>query len=337
MFRKFWLQIFHNKAIFGVLLLSFGLLVGFFFNQIISSQNNNCVSVFKFINPDLDCELSNRKAESMDALQAKLGVLITSYKNTGKVDRVGVFARDLKSTRFVGVNENDIFYMASLLKLPLLVGGYKLAEVEPKILEEEVAYTGTPNLYGDQYIKPEEVLEAGKTYTVRELMRRAVVDSDNTAAQLLFNFYPSEFLDRIVQALGIKLKRQNGETENPISARTYANVFRMLYNASYLTREYSDEALSVLTQTSYRNGAVAHLPQSVQVAHKFAERTVVDPATNTVLFRQLHECGIVYAQKGKEPYTFCIMTEGKNYDDLEKVLQDISKEIYDALTSGSGD
>lgn len=225
--------------------------------------------------------------------------------------------------------------MASLLKLPVLVGGYKLAEVEPRVLDQKIKYTGMPNLYSEQYIKPTEMLEAGKSYTVQELMRRAVVYSDNTAAQLLYDYYPSEFLDRIIQALGIVFTRPEGTTENFVTARTYANVFRSLYNASYLTTAYSNDALSILTKTVYSDGATAKLPKAVLVAHKFAERSAPDPANSSKLIRQLHECGLVYAKDGTEPYTFCIMTEGADYEELQKILQDISLEIYNAMTDGA--
>ena len=84
---------------------------------------------------------------------------------------------------------------------------------------------------------------------------------------------------------------------------------------------------------SFCNGYPTGNPSSVIVAHKFAERTIVDPKTGAILSRQLHECGIVYAQRGTEPYTFCIMTEGENYSDLQGIIQDISLEIYTAMVN----
>lgn len=294
-------------------------------------DNNPCTSDLTFIKPNLDCNLSDEKAQNFSILEEKLKEDIAGYKQRGGATRVSVFARDLRSSRFVGVNENDAFYMASLLKLPVLIGGYKLAEVEPRVLDQQIKYTGTPNLYDEQYIKPAQILEAGKSYTVRELMRRAVAYSDNTAAQLLYNYYPPEFLDRIIQALGIEFTRPEGTTENFVTARTYANVFRSLYNASYLTAVYANDALSTLTKATYSDGATAKLPKAVLVAHKFAERSAPDPANSSKLIRQLHECGLVYAKDGTEPYTFCIMTEGADYGELQKILQDLSLEIYNAM------
>lgn len=307
-----------------------GFLIGVFLEPYIFKHNNSCVSKLHFIKPNLDCDTFDDKAENLSVLQEKLELFIDGIKKTGKVKRVGVFVRDLRTSRFVGVNDNDAYYMASLLKTPLLIGGFKLAEVEPKILEQEIVYNGQPDLYDDQVIKVNDELKIGNVYTIKQLMERSVIDSDNTAAQILFDYYPDEFMDRIMQALGVQLNKPTGETENIITARTYANVFRLLYNASYLTREYSNEALNILTQTSFNDGATAELPKGLVVAHKFAERTVVD-VKNSKTIKQFHECGLVYAKDAKEPYVFCIMTEGNKYEELEKIIADISLLIYNGI------
>ena len=189
----------------------------------------------------------------------------------------------------------------------------------------------------DQIIKPVDRLKVGERYMVRELMRRAVVYSDNSASQILFDYYPPEFIDRIFQALGIQTVRSAGETENLITARAYANIFRILYNASYLTPQFSNEALSVLTQVTYKDGLTAKLPAGVLVAHKFAERTTTFGLGNAkTTVQQFHECALVYANKGDDSYTLCVMTEGSDYKALEKILQDISLEVYNSLIVDGG-
>ncbi len=323
-----------GKSLVAVVFL-IGLAVGFMSGWLFPLASNPCISDFTFINQNLDCNLSDKKTQSLGTLEGKIKEAILGYQERGKAIRVSVFARDVMSSRFVGVNENDMFYMASLLKLPALIGGYKLAEVEPRILDQEILYSGKPNLYDQQNIRPAEALEVGKIYAIRELMRRAVVYSDNTAAALLYDYYPPEFLDRIMDALGLAFTRPQGEVENFVTARTYANVFRSLYNASYLTRAYANETLSILTKTTYHDGATAKLPPDVLVAHKFGERTLVFSSDPLKPVRQLHECGLVYAKNGEEPYTFCIMTEGSDVDELQKILQDLSLEIYMAMTDSN--
>jgi hypothetical protein len=225
------------------------------------------------------------------------------------------------------VNQNENFIMASLLKLPLAIAGYKLAEVEPKILEQTFTYDGTPDLYADQNVPVADKIKIGQKYTFRELITRSIIHSDNTTAQMLSDFYAPGYFDLILNALGVKLRLDDKNGEDLVSPRNYANLFRSLYNASYLTADYSNELLEVLTNTTYRNGAVKNIPAHVKVAHKFAERTVVD-IYGRPSFRQFHECGLVYVKNGDEPYSFCIMTEGTDFNQLEKIQQEIGQEIY---------
>ena len=320
----------------SVAVLTLGFTAGFLVSSAVNNAPDPCLSSFTFINPNLDCGFSDRKTQSLASLETQLNSDIAGYEQNGQATRIGISVRDLASNRFIGINDNSMFYMASLLKVPVLIAGYKLAEIEPSLLDQQITYTGTPNLYAEQEIKPAQVLTVGQSYSVRELIRRAIVYSDNTAAQILFNYYPPGFIDRVIQTLGLEFVRPEGTTENFVTPRSYANMFRLLYNASYLMRDDSNQALSLLTQSAYRDGAVALLPSSVQVAHKFAERTIMDPANPSNVVRQLHECGLVYAKNGDEPYTFCIMTEGTDYGQLQTILQNLSLEIYNAMVGTAG-
>lgn len=317
-----------TNIIIGVLSLGF-IYFGYCFVENKLSRND-CVTKLTLLKKNIDCVTYDDKTETLSKLENKLTVLTDGYKKTGKVRRISVFVRDLNTSRFTGISDDEIYYMASLLKTPLVIGGFKLAEVEPKVLDQAITYNGTPNLYDTQIIKSDEILQVGQSYTIKDLMRRSVVYSDNTASQILFEYFPDEFLSRIMQALGIQITRPDGEVENLINARTYANMFRLLYNASYLTKEYSNETLDLLTKTKFENAATSKLPKDVKVAHKFGERTLVYE-DGTVVVKQFHECGIVYAKDGYEPYIFCIMTEGRDYAVLQEVIADVSRLIYDEI------
>ncbi len=323
--RDLFRKILENKLL-SISLVILGFASGYIFSHLGKWNRNDCISDLKFIRSTLDCSEYDDKSEKITVLQDKLDVVVNSLEKTKRVKRIGVFVRDLNTSRFAGVNDNDVYYLASLLKVPLMIGGYKLAEVEPKILDQKILYTGKPNLYDDQIIKPEDRLKSGQEYTVEDLIERSVEYSDNTTAQLLFDYYPTEFMDRIMQALGIQISRPNGEKENLITPRAYAGVFRVLYNASYLTKEYSNKSLEVLSKVKFDKGATLKIPKNIVVSRKFAERTIQDPVTGEVI-KQFHECGIVYPNS-KDKYIFCIMTEGDSYESLENAVADVSDVIY---------
>ncbi len=297
----------------------------------ITDLNDNCPPDLKFIKPEDDCESFADAAARMQKLQDDLRKQVNVYLNSKRAERISIFGRDLNSQRFIIVNETEQFYMASLLKVPLAIAYYRLAEITPDLLEQKVVYTGSPNLYSEQEIQPPEKLEVGKTYTIRNLIRRALAYSDNTAAELLAENYVSyDYLQKILFTLGLQPKAVD-QKENIVTARSYASVFRTLYNSSFLSREHSNEILEYLFEDTFDLGATAGLPDGVKVAHKFGERSLVSPTTKKVVLRELHDCGVVYPEHGLGDYSFCIMTEGQNFSDLESIIQNISKTIYEEI------
>ncbi len=314
---------------FGTGILSYKL-----FDSSPRGTQKDCLSDLFFVNPEPDCELFEKKLESMSALQDNLEDLTKKYLDEKKATRIGVFSRDLKTRRFVGVNDTDVFVMASLLKVPLAIAYFRLGEITPDIFSQGIKHTNTNTLESSssQRIKPKEDLVLGNTYNIKELIYRMLAYSDNASAQMLStNFVSPDYLNKVLLAVGLQVTKA-GETENVLTAKSYANVFRTLYNASFLSRESSNKVLDILAQSTFNEGATALLPKNVKVAHKFGERIIVDEKEN-IIIQQLHDCGIVYAKNGDESYTFCILTEGKKYDDLKYIIQNLSKAIFDGMHS----
>lgn len=317
-----------SLVIFGV-----GALAGASVFSIFGTPKTGCVSGYLHINPEPDCEVFDERSEKLETLQVALEGKVRELELRSDIDHVAVFTRDLKSRRFAAVNDDRVFILASLLKVPILMSYYKFAEVEPAILLDEVTYTGTTNSYVTQSeIPPTEQLVAGQRYTIDALLTQMIIHSDNTASDILLPRMPDSFIVKTLSALGIQIEKTPGEKEALVTARTYANVFRGLYNASFLSREYSEKALDILTRTTFPRGTRGALPKGVEVAEKFGERTNTDENGN-IISRQLHDCGIVYANEGETPYTFCIMTEGAEYSALEEAVQDLAREIYKNLNN----
>jgi hypothetical protein len=111
-----------------------------------------------------------------------------------------------------------------------------------------------------------------------------------------------------------------------LSVQTYESVFRVLYNASYLSREASDWALEILADSEFKTGLVAGVPSNVTVSHKFGEHSVENGV-------QLHDCGIVYHPR--HPYLLCVMSKGTNFDMLDDVIAGVSRVVYSEIDAQS--
>jgi beta-lactamase class A len=293
------------------------------------SISDNCPTDLPFVKAEQDCESFQNTTEKIQALQDTLKRQVNSYLSTKRADRISVFIRDLDSQKFAYVNESEEFYMASLLKVPLAVAYFRLAELTPDLLSQTIVYDGTIDLYESQDIKPLKKLAPG-TYTVKELLDRALIYSDNTSAELLSKNYVSyDYLQKILFTLGLQ-PTEKDQSQNLVTARTYAGVFRTLYNSSFLSRNYSNTILDILAKSTFTEGAPALLPNNIKLSHKFAERSFINTQGQTI--HQLHDCGVTYADNGAQAYSFCIMTEGKDFANLKSVIQNVSSTLYKGIT-----
>lgn len=276
---------------------------------------------FSYINPLLECTLSDDYIGSNEAKPSKAALvdLIASFKKEGMVDSVSVYFRNLNDGPWVGIDERMKFAPASLLKVPVMMSMLRMNEKDPTYLSQQMPVDFSSNYQVRPVFEDGFALEKDKRYSLSELMKAMVIHSNNDAAYTLMkNSVSKERLDSIFSDLHIEI--MNDGVEDYITVKDYSALFRVLYNASYLSKDSSEEALKILSESSFDKGLVAGLPQGIAVAHKFGERS---NGKNM----QLHDCGIIYSPK--QPYLLCVMTRGKDYDQLASVIAKISKQTYE--------
>jgi beta-lactamase class A len=303
--------------------LSIGVGIGtysapFFRNEALPKDIREFNSSYHFINPLLACGADeDLDASQARALKASIQDSISAHTSAGDITDASVYVRDLNNGPWLGINYSERFSPSSLLKVPLAMSIYKRAEDEPSFLEKKIAYTGTE--VQDQQYYPATVLSQGE-YTVAELVQQMLESSDNNAANVLAQAVGSEYFKSTYSHLGIETPPTEG-SDYTTTTHEYASFLRVLYSATYVSDDSSEEILKILSETSFKNGLVAGVPAGTMVAHKFGEHAL---SNSTIL--QLHDCGIVYAPK--HPYVICVMTKGTNFDLLAKTIADISRTAY---------
>lgn len=240
------------------------------------------------------------------------------------ITTVSVYYRNLNTGDWIGINQNAFYYPASLLKVPVMIAFFRAAETDPSILKKRIVYQTITS--GDTF-DMQSALIPGTSYTVNELVVRMIVDSDNGATYTLLDHIDQNVLDEVYTDLGITKPDINNSASYQISTRTYALFFRILYNATYLTPEYSQKALELLSRTTYTNGLDAGVPEGTTIVHKYGEH-VVSSDRETPEGIELHDCGIVYHPK--QHYLLCIMTNAPALETAQQLIGEISKTVYDA-------
>lgn len=285
----------------------------------------------RYVDPLIYCDIAERKEfYEFKPLETVIRSKIDEEIGAGLADKIGIYFTDLKTGRWTGVNEDEKFSPASLLKTPVMIAYLKEAESDPTILDRKIIYDGSFDDTTKQNFKPSKRVEAGKSYTVDELLRYMMFYSDNNAAHLLIANADQDGLEEVFGDLGIPFP---ADTSDFVSPKTFSIFYRALYSARYLNREMSDRALELLVYNGFPQGLYSTVPKGIVIAQKFGEHSF--PADkNGRVKRELHDCGIVYYPD--RPYFVCVMTKGDDFSKLVKVIEDIGRLVYQRVDKNYG-
>lgn len=281
---------------------------------------------FEFISPLLDVELPEGYDISREPIpfKAKIAKFVEEQIGLGQVQEMSVYYRDLSNGPWFGINENTKYNPASMMKVPIMIAWLKRAEKNPAVLRrkltfDEKGYPGPP-----QGFKPAKTLADGASYTVEDLLRNMMYFSDNKSFWLLYhNMAPREY-DAIFDNMDVN-NDQDGDGNVKITVHSYSGFLRILYNASFLSKEMSEKALRLMSFEDFPKGIVAGIPKGIKLASKFGEFSdYKNPG-----MKQLHEFGIVYHPKG--PYIIGILTRGYNIEKQVDIIKTVSSMIYNSV------
>lgn len=301
---------------------------GYFEGSAAGSNNSKNITVghHKLLNPLLACEVAETtlRTKQLKPFRYKIEKMVAEKISAGMATEISVYFRDLDDGKVFSIDADKGFAPASLSKVPVMIAYLKLAEDDQGLLKKKIRYDGKTNTSLKQNFKPRKTLEAGKSYTVDDLIFRMIAYSDNNAFDLLLANLDLNYMNSMVAELGAEFAEGPGG-DPLITVKSYSIFFRVLYNASFLNMKMSQKALEYLAVEEFPLGIVESIPAGITVASKFAEMT--SGANGEV--KMLHNFGIIYHPK--QPYLVCIMSQGRDFNQLATVIRDISKTIYDEV------
>ncbi len=265
-------------------------------------------------------------------LQDQISQFIQSQDAAGTTTNVAVFFRDLNDGPTFGINEDQDFIPASLLKLPVVMSIFQMEEAHPGFIKTTLEYSTTSlDVSVPEGIETPDVpgMTFGTRYSLEQLMASTIINSDNLAYYLLIGYMDQTVpngghdIDSTLAQLGI-VDPTNVDQQS-VTVTQYASLFRLLYTSSFLNPHDSEELLSWLSQSTFNDGLQAGVPSSVVVADKWGLRSLPDGT------QELHDCGIIYYPRN--PYVLCVMTEGNNQTALANVIATISQMVYAEVDS----
>ncbi|MEX2054610.1 MAG: serine hydrolase [Candidatus Andersenbacteria bacterium] len=245
-------------------------------------------------------------------------------KPSSSASTLGVYFEYLPSGTSIGVNEKDEVALVSLSKVPLVMSIYKKIE-RGNLSKTDILTIKREHLnqdFGELWKRGE-----GAQLSVEELVQLALVDSDNTAYNVLSDELTAQELNEVYEGLDVQLTLA-GESLL-VSPKSYSSIFRSLYLSSFLSEQSSNDILNILTTTPFNDKLDAGVPADIKLAHKIGVFEIQDASQDVFI-----DCGITYVPN--RPYILCIFVKGTN-EQAQQHMSAISKMVYEYIRIVKGE
>jgi len=223
----------------------------------------------------------------------------------------GLYVVDLTSGYSFGINENEKFTAASLIKLPAIAALYNLSEEGGINLDDKYTLKDSDKLLGSGslYAKP-----AGYEITWRNLVSLMGKQSDNTAFNIVRIKLGDSAVDNEAKKIGMTVTTIG---DNETSPKDVGVFFEELWKGNVVNKKDKDEILSFMTDTIYEQWLTPGVPEGVKVSHKYGREVHV-----------VNDAGIVMTDN---PYVVVILTKGVVEREADEVFPQLSQIIYNEL------
>jgi len=222
--------------------------------------------------------------------------------------KYGVAVYRLDDGKEYGVNEDEAFPAASLMKLPVLATLYQEAEQGEINLGTEYILKEKDKVLGNGFLLNQP---AGSHYTYRQIVEYMGHYSDNTAYMVMTSLLTRDRIQQTINNLGMKTTLADENQTSPADLRVF---FRDLYQGKILNKDDRDEVLGFLTKTIFEDRIAAGVPANIRVAHKVG----TDLGTYS-------DAGIIFAEK---PFVLVIMSKDAKEDEAKEVLPKITEAVW---------
>lgn len=213
----------------------------------------------------------------------------------------GFYYKNLLTDKVITYREDELFGPASVIKLPILMAVFKMVSEGKASLRDKIVVSNREKMPScgalNSFTGEPEV-------DVRTLCNLMITISDNTATNVLIDYYTMEVLNQVFQEMGLVNTRVNRKLfdkeaskkniQNSVTAQEMGFLLEELYFGRFVSQEVSEDVLDILSRQQINHKMKEMLPAGTKVAHKTGED---DDISNDV--------GIIY---GEEPCVICFLS-----------------------------
>lgn len=239
----------------------------------------------------------------------------------------GVWIEDLESGNNWTWNENVLFNAASLIKVPIMVAVYREHHLGRLSLSEQVTLRAEDQVGGNGVLQH---MQPGLTLSIYDLVTLMIIQSDNTATNMLIDRVGKDAIRETMQELGMKsshfynrlmIRPADTDRFNQVNAEDMATCFRLLAQGKAVSQYASEEMIRILKKQQINDTLPYLLPYpepsfvggipTWEMAHKTG-----------LIHMHLHDSGILYI--GSKAIIIVALSRGISFHDSQRQMAELA-------------
>jgi beta-lactamase class A len=244
----------------------------------------------------------------------------------------GIYLEDLKTGEKLTFNEEQRFYAASLIKVPIMTAVFAEAYAGKIALETKLKLRREDQVGGAGVLQH---MTPGTELTVQDLVTLMIIQSDNTATNIMIDLVGKESIRQAMSKTEMvnsqfynKLMVVPAELEgyNEVTAADMGSHLRYLATGKVISYDSCLKVMAILKQQQHRDRIPFALPDpdgdliGMLPKWEFANKT--GSVTNIT-----HDAGILFT--GSHAVTICLLNKDLEQKAAADVMARIGSLVYD--------
>ena len=264
----------------------------------------------------------------MEELQEKLKALLQKDKGTW-----AIVLEDLDKNTSIKINEEHQYNASSIIKLPILAAAFSQVDKGELSLNQSVKLTRQDMVGGSGVLQH---LSAGLTLNVYDLLMLMIIQSDNTATNMIIDLIGKQTIQDTVQQLGMEssgfynklmIVPVDRESSNTVTAKDVNELLKQLVYGDFSSFDACRRMIKIMKQQQLHyltelfpdpEGDVIGTAPAWEFASKTGNVTGV-----------YHDVGIMYVWD--RTCLISVLSEQTEHEQAMQVYKEIGSSILDYM------
>jgi beta-lactamase class A len=262
----------------------------------------------------------------MKALQEKIEARLKNAKGTWSVA-----LEDLNDGASLSLNGDELFYAASIIKVPIMAAGFAAAEEGVVRLGDRLPLRRDDIVDGSGVL---QFMSPGIKLPIYDLVTLMIIQSDNTATNMLIDLIGMEKIQAIMNGLGMErseihhklmIVQANRMNSNEITASDVTALLTRIARGECVSLHASEQMVRIMKQQQLSNGLIDSLPaKNNSIVGSLPDWEFAGKTGNVDGI--MHECALLYVHGRCVAIT--VLSKGCAEDDARGMIAQIGSDVY---------